>query len=104
MIETENTGRAHETQSLRGAANLLCLWRVCANQSCRRARSCRGRAALCAKRNGAILPEGVRAFFVSFLAAKWAGVAFEDFKQEMGGREETEAFFDWRKQANARPR
>ena len=39
------------------------------------------------------LPEGVRDWFEDFLAAKFAGVPFEAFKEEMEGREETEAFF-----------
>jgi hypothetical protein len=46
----------------------------------------------------------VRSFFAPFLAAKWANLPFEDFRDEMEEREETEAFFAWRKQANARPR
>jgi hypothetical protein len=38
---------------------------------------------------------------LSFLAAKWAGVDFEDFKEEMDDRDETEAFFAWRRAAEA---
>ena len=55
------------------------------------------------KRSGA-LPEGVRGFFELFLAAKLVGLPFEDFREDMEGREETEAFFAWRKAAHARPR
>jgi hypothetical protein len=75
---------------------MLCLWRLCGNAACRRARACRGRAHLCPKRNSAALPQGVRDFFVSFLAAKWAGIDFERFCEDMDGREETQAFFTWR--------
>jgi hypothetical protein len=38
-----------------------------------------------------------RDFFLSFLAAKYVGVSFEDFRDKMEGREETDAFFAWRK-------
>jgi hypothetical protein len=89
---------------LRGAANMLCLWRICANAACRRAGACRGRAHLCGTRNYGALPEGVREFFVGSLAAKSAGLGFEEFKREMKGREETKAFFAWRRAAKASPR
>src|SRR5512144_2397779 len=82
--------RRRETCGLRRASDLLCLWRVCGNAICRRARSCRGRAQLCAKRNSGAVPPLVREFFLSFLAAKSVGVTFEDFRDEMEGRDETE--------------
>jgi len=106
MIETISTNgsvcdaaalRRGEIGGLRRASDLLCLWRVCGNAICRRARSCRGRAQLCAKRNCGAVPPPVRDFFLSFLAAKSVGVTFEDFRDEMEGRDETEAFFAWRK-------
>src|SRR5512146_1599669 len=83
--------RRRETCGLRRASDLLCLWRVCGNAICRR-----GRAQLCAKRNSGAVPPPVREFFLSFLAAKSVGVTFEDFRDEMEGRDETEAFFAWR--------
>ena len=43
----------------------------------------------------------MREFFVAVLAAKLVGLPFEDFKEDMEGREETEAFFAWRKAAGA---
>ena len=36
-----------------------------------------------------------RDWFEAFLAAKYAGLPFEDFKDEMDGREETDTFFAW---------
>ena len=101
MSETDDSGRAKETEALRWASNFLCEWRVCANASCRRARSCRGRPYLCGKRNGGALLKGVRDFFTAFLAARSVGLPFEDFREDMEGREETEAFFAWRKAAGA---
>jgi hypothetical protein len=48
------------------------------------------------------VPPPARDFFLSFLAAKSVGVSFEDFRDEMEGRDETEAFFAWRKACVAR--
>jgi hypothetical protein len=112
MIETisetpardADAARRREIEGLRGANDFLCLWRVCGNAVCRRARSCRGRAQLCAKRNTGAVPPPVREFFLSFLAAKSVGVSFEDFRAEMEGRDETEAFFAWRKACAERQR
>ncbi len=92
---------AREAEGLRVLADLLCIWRLCGGGACRRARACRGRVHLCAKRNFPALPEGVRDFFLSFLAAKYAGVSFEAFREEMEGREETDDFFAWRAGATA---
>jgi len=80
------------------------LWRLCANASCRRARCCRGRAHLCAKRNFRAVPEGVRDFFAAFLAAKSAGLSFEAFQSEMEQSEEFMALSAWRRAAEASPR
>ncbi len=96
--------RRREIEGLRRASDLLCLWRVCGNTVCRRARSCRGRAQLCAKRNAGAVPRPAREFFFSFLAAHYAGASFEDFRDEMEGRDETEAFFAWRSACAARSR
>ena len=96
--------RRHVVESLRRANNLLCLWRVCGSAACRRARCCRGRAHLCAKRNDGLLPKLVRDFFLSFLAAQYAGASFDEFRDAMDGREETKAFFAWRKACAARSR
>jgi hypothetical protein len=101
MIEASDVEEAKAVEDLREASDLLCLWRVCANLRCRRARTCRGRAYACAGRNYPIVPESVREFFEAFLAAKYAGLDFEDFRYEMDGREETEAFFAWRRAARA---
>jgi hypothetical protein len=112
MIETNGASRAGDAdtvrrrnvEGLRRANDFLCLWRVCGNAVCRRARSCRGRAQLCAKRNTSAVPPPARDFFLSFLAARYAGVSFEDFRGEMEGRDETEAFFAWRKACAERQR
>ena len=96
--------RTSKTEALRRYADMLCLWRICANASCRRVRSCRGRAHLCGQRNFPAAPEGVRDFFAAFLAAKQAGLPFEAFKSEMEQSEEFMALSAWRRAAEALPR
>ena len=97
-IESGGTSTS-ETADLRRAADLLCLWRLCGKASCRRYRTCRGRAHVCAKRNSVLLPASVREFFAAFLAAKRAGLSFDQFRADMEQREETKAFFAWRRAA-----
>jgi hypothetical protein len=96
--------RRRVVEDLRRANDLLCLWRVCGSAACRRAQCCRGRAHLCAKRNDGLLPKPMRDFFLSFLAAQYAGVDFDDFRSAMEGREETNAFFAWRRACAGRRR
>jgi hypothetical protein len=96
MTNDSERRRGSELEALRRCAAMLCLWRLCANAAC-------GRAHLCAKHNFKLLPEGVRDFFATFLAAKSAGLSFENFKDEMDGSEEFEALSAWRKAAEARP-
>jgi hypothetical protein len=98
--ESERRSRG-ETEALRRAADLLCLWRLCGNAACRRAHRCRGRAQVCAKHNATLLSRPVREFFAAFLAAKRAGLSFDQFKAAMEQREETHAFFAWRRAAAA---
>jgi hypothetical protein len=95
---TETTSETNDvTNDLRRASDLLCLWRVCGNAACRRAGTCRGRAQSCAKRNLDVVPPKARDFFTAFLAAQWAGLPFEKFRADMDRKEETKAFFAWRR-------
>ena len=104
MTETDGTGRAKETEALRWASNFLCQWRVCANASCRRARVCRGRAHLCGKRNGPRLA-GRRARLLRSLPRREARrPPLRGLPGRHGGTRGDQAFFAWRKAANASPR
>ena len=93
MIETNDTEKAREMAELRWANNFLCLWRVCGDASCRRARSCRGRAHLCFKRNKDVVPKGARLFFEKLLAAKFVGLPFEEFPRGHGMRGGDQSLF-----------
>lgn len=101
--EIEHDG-GNDAQALRRFADMLCLWRLCANPSCRRAQSCRGRAHLCAKRNFGAVPDGAREFFEALLAAKYAGLSFDEFKSEMELSPELASLSAWRRAAVASPR
>jgi hypothetical protein len=101
VISDDRKQTTSKTACLRCAADLLCLWRVCGNAACRRSKSCRGNGHVCAKRNAALLPHPVREFFAAFLAAKHAGLSFDQFRADMERREETKAFFRWRRAAAA---
>ena len=103
MIETNGTEKAREMAELRWANDFLCLWRVCGDASCRRSRSCRGRAHLCFKRNKDVVPKGARLFFEKLLAAKFVGLPFEEFREDMEYEEETKVFFAWRRAVLKRP-
>jgi hypothetical protein len=103
MIETNGTEEACDMADLRWANDFLYLWRVCGGASCRRARSYRGRAHLCFKRNKDVVPKGARLFFEKLLAAKSVGLPFEEFREDMEYEEETIAFFAWRRGALKRP-
>ena len=97
-MTASQSGRDKEsgrTRDLRIAADVCCLWRLCGNARCHRAKACRGAPHRCV-RYARLLPEGVRDFFVAFLAAKQACIPFEDFKDAMEDRDETKAYFAWR--------
>jgi hypothetical protein len=100
-IATErDSSPARDAAADRRFADLLCLWRVCGNAACRRARACRGRPHRCAERNFAALPPGVQDFFGALVAAKSCRMSFEAFQEEMAGSPEAEAYFAWVDAAN----
>jgi hypothetical protein len=101
MTSDDTSGRRDAAADLRWGSDLCCLWRVCANAKCRRARACRGRVHTCAKRNYGLVPQGVRDVFEALLVARWSGLPFEDFKDDIEGTEEADAYFAWRRAASA---
>jgi hypothetical protein len=52
--------RAGETQALRWIADMLCLWGLCANAACRRARKCKREPRDCLARTIPLVPEEAR--------------------------------------------
>jgi hypothetical protein len=101
VIAAERDGRkSSEAEILRRIADMLSLWRLCGNAACRRAQACRGRPHRCARHSTA-LPEGVRAFLAAMLAAKLAGVAFDDFLDAMAEGDDAAALSAWTAAARA---
>ena len=90
-----STAKLSPEETLRLIGNALCLWRLCGNASCRRARACRGRPQLCGRRNYLLLPEGVRDWFELLSQAKEEGLSFEEAMDWLGGSAEEEAFRAW---------
>ena len=102
--DEEETPTKKEERSLRWASNHLSLWRVCANAACRRARRCRGSAFTCADRDACVLPKAVRDWFEELVAAKLAGVSFDEFWEEMEFSEELAAYRAWKRVAEGKTR
>jgi hypothetical protein len=102
MSGGDESSKAGDLAQLRRIAGLMCLWRLCGNAACRRAKACRGRPRACARRNVAALPPEVRGFFEAFLAAKACGVPFPEFREKMAGTGEAEAYFAWAGAARGR--
>jgi hypothetical protein len=51
---------AGDTSGLRWASNMICLWCLCANPACRRARACKRDPRQCLKRYSPLVPEDAR--------------------------------------------
>ena len=98
MTKTDESGTEDGIAAdRRWAANFCCLWRVCAQARCRRARTCRGHAHTCARRNRDLIPPLVREFFTCVLAAKSVDLPFERFRADMEGTDAARAYFAWRR-------
>ncbi len=63
--------------TLRFAANMLCLWHLCGNGGCRRARACRGNVRLCAGRVGN--------WFEALTKTRKEGLSFEEMEERLEG-------------------
>lgn len=97
---------ATREQSFRLWADVLRLWRLCGNASCRRCRACRGKSRACFSANYPLLPDGVREYFDALGQAHRDGLTFDDALEELDGSDEDEAFRAWTSavDASARPR
>lgn len=73
--------------------NLLCVWRLCGNAACLRARRCRGDGSGCLNRCLPLLPEPVRDFLAGLGAAQKAGLTWDEALDEFA--EEWDALGEW---------
>ncbi len=77
MADTASRSRSDLRDWWRFWSEWLSLWSLCGNAACRRGRCCRGDATRCFPRNFQLLPEGVRDWFISLMAAKLAHLPFD---------------------------
>ena len=66
--------------ALRITANLLCPWGLCANASCRRAKSCKGKPTDCVTRYAPLVPEDARYGVLAIACAADDGISDEDMR------------------------
>ncbi|MPZ55073.1 MAG: hypothetical protein GEU91_01000 [Rhizobiales bacterium] len=87
----------HTTAEIAAAArdygNLVCIWRLCGNTACLRARRCRGDGLACLGRCLPLLPEPVRDFFVGLGEAQEAGLTWDEALDDLW--EEWQAVGEW---------
>jgi hypothetical protein len=77
----------------RFAANMLALWGLCANVTCRRAQRCKGDACDCVKRYAPLVPEDAREGVKAMIEGKLDGLSF-DGAQDIAF-DEVEAMIEW---------
>jgi hypothetical protein len=81
-------------RAVRGWGDVLCLWRLCVRNACRRARGCRGHVRTCFSRYFPLLPEGVRAWFAILAEAQTERLPFDEAMERLAGIPAGEAFRD----------
>ena len=96
-----SASRQQWEQGARQWADVLCLWRLCGDAGCRRARCCRGGVHDCFARSFPLLPDGVRAWFVGLGAAQAEKLPFEAAMARLDATPAGEAFRAWREAAGA---
>jgi hypothetical protein len=66
--------------ALRFTANLLCLWGLCANASCRRAKGCKGNPDDCVTRYSPLAPEDARFGALATIQGGRDGASIEEVR------------------------
>ena len=84
---------AYNTKALRWTSDMLCLWGLCANAKCRRARQCRGEPSDCMTQYEPIVPENAYEGALLLREFKEIGMSFGDACEECP--DEVEAIYQW---------
>jgi hypothetical protein len=96
-METGMQTTAHQDpsaiRSLRWAADMLCLWALCAKPACRRARQCRRDPQGCFKRFAPLVPEAAVIAVAAMAEGKRCGLGYDELRAE--GPAEMAAYEDW---------
>jgi|SRR5215831_10436444 len=67
---------------LRWMSNIACLWHLCSNVACTRARQCKRDPRFCMRRYAPLLPDEVRDGIKLMVEGKQRGVSYEDLRAE----------------------
>jgi hypothetical protein len=87
--EMKTNDQKSREEALRFGADRICLWRLCADAACSRARACRGDARVCAGL--------LRDWLEALDGEKRARRSFEDLERGLATVEELKAYRAWRK-------
>ena len=68
--------------ALRWMSNMACLWGLCRNAACGRARQCRRDPRFCMRRCAPLVPEQVRSGVAFMLDGKQQGFSYEDLRAQ----------------------
>jgi hypothetical protein len=69
--------------NLRLAADMLCLWALCAKPACRRAQGCKGNPRACARRFGRLVPEQARYGLLLLFEAARCGISDAQMRHDV---------------------
>lgn len=68
--------------ALRWTSNMACLWGLCRNPACSRARQCRRDPRFCLSRCAPLVPDAVRAGVAFMLDGKQQHISYEDLRAQ----------------------
>ncbi len=68
--------------TLRWMSDMACLWGLCRNAACGRARQCRRDPRSCLRRRAPLVPDEVRGGVALMLGGKQQGVSYEDLRAQ----------------------
>jgi hypothetical protein len=99
MTETNASARKPKIAieaSIRGWADVLCLWRFCRKAQCAKMRACRGgNVRRCFHAHFLLLPEAVRVWFDELGEAQEEGLSYDQAIERMEEPELRTALEDW---------
>jgi hypothetical protein len=85
--------RAETAAAARDYGNLFCIWRVCGNPGCLRAKRCCGEGLDCFRRCLPLLPAKVIGFFLGLSECQKAGLSWDEALEELS--DEWTALSNW---------
>ncbi len=74
----DDSQTADSTSGLRRVSDMICLWCMCANPACRRARACKRDPRQCIARYAPLVPEEARAGVVFLHEGRRYGLSYDE--------------------------